>query len=205
MPSGPGVLTPNDARPYQAREDGEMMFQRFFAPLLKPRPAVLAGRALYAPLIEQARRPGFYLAGRAPDTTDGRFELYTLHLSLVIQRLRGAGAFAAEASQELFDAFLFGLDDGLREMGVGDLTVPKKMRKMGAAIYGRFKSYDAALAADAEPDALETVLCRTVYAGVEAPPAAELAAYVRAAHAALAATPVEALFDGTLPWPEALS
>ncbi len=186
-------MTPNDAR-----EDGEMMFQRFF----QPRPAVAAGRALYTPLVEQARRPAFYLAGRAPDTTDGRFELYTLHLALVVRRLRGEGRWAAEASQALFDTFLSGLDAGLREMGVGDLTVPKKMRKMGAAIYGRFKTYDAALAPDAEAGALEAALGRTVYAGVENAPTAALAAYVRAAAAALAARAVEAILSESLPWPE---
>ncbi len=184
-------MTPNDAR-----EDGEMMFQRFFP----QRPAAAAGRALYRPLIDQARRPDFYLAGRVPDTTDGRFELYTLHLALVTRRLKGEGGFAGEASQALFDAFLSGLDAGLRELGVGDLTVPKKMRRLGEAIYGRFRTYDAALAAPAGPDALEQALGRTVYAGVEPPPVG-LAAYMRAADTALADISTEALFTEPLPWP----
>ncbi len=186
-------MTPNDAR-----EDGEMMFQRLF----RERPAAAAGRALYTPLIEQARRPAFYLEGRVPDTAAGRFELYTLHLALVARRLKGEGGFAAEANQALFDAFLSGLDDGLRELGVGDLTVPKKMRKLGEALYGRFRGYDAALAEGAAPEALEAMLGRTVYAGAEAAPAANLAAYAGAAAAALAATPTDALFERPLPWPE---
>ncbi len=174
-----------------------MMFQRLF----RERPASAAGRALYAPLIEQARRPAFYLEGRVPDSTTGRFELYSLHLALVARRLRGEGGFASEASQALFDAFLAGLDDGLRELGVGDLTVPKTMRKLGEALYGRFRGYLAALADDAAPDALEAMIGRTVYAGVEAPPVVVLAAYVRAAGDALRGTPTEALFDRPLPWP----
>ncbi len=174
-----------------------MMFQRFF----QTRPAVAAGRALYTPLIEQARTPAFYLAGRTPDTNEGRFELYTLHLALVVRRLKGEGLFAGEASQALFDTFLSGLDAGLREMGVGDLTVPKKMRKLGEAVYVRLKSYDSALAADAEPRALEAVLARTVYAEVSEPPVAALAAYVRAADAELAETAQAALFGQPLPWP----
>lgn len=173
-----------------------MMFQRFFA----KRPAALAGQALYTPLIEQARRPDFYLAGKVPDTTDGRFELYTLHLALLVRRLRGERGFIAEVRQALFDTFLDGLDAGLREMGVGDLSVPKKMRKMGSAIYGRFKSYDAALAAEGQ-DELQAVLSRTLYAGVEAAPLGEMAIYVRATDTALAATPEAALFDRPLPWP----
>ncbi len=172
------------------------MFQRFFA----KRPSTLAGQALYTPLIEQARRPDFYLAGKVPDTTDGRFELYTLHLALLVRRLRGERGFIAEVRQALFDTFLDGLDAGLREMGVGDLSVPKKMRKMGSALYGRFKSYDAALAAEGGQD-LQVVLARTVYAGVDAPPLDAMAAYVRAADKALSATPEEALFDRPLPWP----
>ena len=177
---------------------GEIMFQRLF----KERPAAAAGKGLYTPLIEQARKPAFYLEGGVPDTTGGRFELYTLHLALVVRRLRGEDAFAAEASQALFDAFLAGLDDGLRELGVGDLTVPKKMRRLGEALYGRLKGYDAALAEDADPGALEAILGRTLYAGVQAPPASTLAGYARAAAAALAATPAETLFDRPLAWPE---
>lgn len=177
---------------------GEIMFQRLF----KERPAAAAGKGLYTPLIEQARTPAFYLDGRVPDTTSGRFELYTLHLALVVRRLRGENAFAAEASQALFDAFLAGLDDGLRELGVGDLTVPKKMRRLGEALYGRLKGYDAALVEGADPAALEALIARTVYAGVEAPPAAALAGYVRAGAAALAATPTEALFDRPPSWPK---
>ena len=175
------------------------MFQRLF----RERPAVAAGKALYTPLIEQARRPAFYVEGRVADTPNGRFELYSLHLALMVGRLRGSGAFAAEASQALFDTFLAGLDDGLRELGVGDLTVPKKMRRLGEALYGRLKGYDAALAEDAPADALEAMLGRTLYAGVEGAPVDALAAYVRAAAAALASTPTEALLDGgPVPWPD---
>lgn len=176
-----------------------MMLNRLF----RPRPAAAAGRALYAPLIAQARTPAFYREGRVPDTSEGRFEIYTLHLALVARRLRGAGGFAEEANQALFDEFLSGLDAGLREMGVGDLTVPKRMKKLGEAIYGRFRSYDAALVQGAAPEALQEVLARTVYAGVDDAPAAALANYMRRAADALAAVSTEQLFDAPLPWPEA--
>lgn len=176
-----------------------MMLNRLF----RPRPAVVAGRALYAPLIEQARNPAFYREGRVPDTNEGRFELYTLHLALVARRLRGAGGFAEEANQALFDEFLSGLDAGLREMGVGDLTVPKRMKKLGEAIYGRFRTYDAALAEGAESAALEQALARIIYAEVEDGPAARLAAYAHGAAQALDAAPTESLFEAPLPWPEA--
>ncbi len=175
------------------------MFQRLFA----PRAAIAAGRALYAPLISQARSPVFYTAGAVPDTTDGRFEIYTLHLALVLRRLRGEGEMAAEVSQMLFDTFLSGLDDGLREMGVGDLSVGKKMRKLGEAIYGRLKSYDEALKADASPDALVHVLERTVYLAAPNAPAERLADYVRRTDAALTAADLSCFMNGAIPWTEA--
>jgi len=180
------------------QDHGGKMFQRLF----RERPAATAGRALYQPLIAQAREPAFYLDGRVPDTATGRFELYSLHLALVVRRLRGAGPFAAEASQVLFDTFLSGLDDGLRELGVGDLTVPKTMRRLAEALYGRLKGLDAALASDAEPGALEALLGRTVYAGQEDPPAEALARYARDASAILAGTSVDAMLEQPIPWPE---
>ena len=180
-------------------EGGEMMFQRLFA----PRAAVAAGRALCPPLIAQARSPVFYGEGGAPDTPEGRFELYTLHLALVVRRLRGEGDQAAEVSQALFDRFLSELDAGLREMGVGDLSVGKKMRKLGEAIYGRLKSYDAALANGAAQSDLGEVLSRTVYVSCFDTPPGPLAAYVRRADDALASAPLETLLEGKLSWVEA--
>jgi cytochrome b pre-mRNA-processing protein 3 len=173
------------------------MFQQLF----RERPAAAAGRALYPLLIAQARRSSFYLEGRAPDTATGRFELYSLHLALLVRRLRGEGPWAAEASQALFDTFLSGLDDGLRELGVGDLTVPKAMKRLARSLYGRLKGYDAALAPDAEPQALEAMLARTVYASVENPPAAALARYARAAAARLGDTSVDAVLEQSIMWP----
>jgi cytochrome b pre-mRNA-processing protein 3 len=171
------------------------MFQRLF----RDRPAAALGRALYEPLIAQARRPAFYLEGQVPDTATGRFELYSLHLALVVRRLRGEGGFAAEASQALFDTFLSGLDDGLRELGVGDLTVPKTMKRLAEALYGRLKGVDAALAAERPDEALQALFARTVYAGQAARP--ELASYVRAAAAALAAQRIEDVLERPIPWP----
>jgi cytochrome b pre-mRNA-processing protein 3 len=103
-----------------------MMFKR----LLSPRPAVAAGRRLYAAAAAQARAPVFYAAMGAPDTVEGRFEVYTLHVALILRRLKGQGSHAAEAAQGLFDAYVKSLDGALREMGVGDLSVGKKMRKL---------------------------------------------------------------------------
>ena len=85
-------------------------------------------------------------------------------------------------------------------MGVGDLSVGKKMRKLGEALYGRLRSYEAAFEGADEADGLETILSRTVYEGMEAPPVSELAAYVHAQRSHLAMLPLRALLDGQVDW-----
>lgn len=168
--------------------------------LFRPRPALAIGRALYAKVVEQARRPALYARLGAPDTVEGRFELYTLHVMLVLERLRAGGREAGEVSQALFDTYLKGLDDALRELGVGDLSVGKKMRKLGEAFYGRGKSYDSALAALPDRQPLIELLARTVYEGADAAPAAALADYVLLQRAALADQPVERIAAGEIAW-----
>ena len=129
--------------------------------LFRPRPAQAAGRALYALAVDRARMPGLYADLAAPDTAEGRFEIYSLHVVLLLDRLRGQGAEAAEVSQVLFDAYVKDLDTALREMGVGDLSVGKKMRKLGEAFYGRVKHYDDAFAALPDRGPLEAMIART--------------------------------------------
>lgn len=168
--------------------------------LFSPRPAVVAGRKLYAAAVAQARAPAFYTAMGAADTVEGRFELYTLHVVLLLRRLKGQGGASAEVSQGLFDAYVRSLDDALREMGVGDLSVGKKMRKLGEAFYGRVKNYDEAL--DALPDRapLAAVLGRTVLMG-DAARAAPFVDYALAAMQGLDSQPVDELLQGEPAWP----
>jgi cytochrome b pre-mRNA-processing protein 3 len=168
--------------------------------LFRPRPAQAVGRTLYARVVEQAREPLLYEALGCPDTIEGRFELYTLHLMLLLERLRAGGEAAGPVSQALFDAYIKGLDDALREMGVGDLSVGKKMRRLGEAFYGRGKSYDAALGALPDREPLTALLGRTVYEGAEAASAPQLAAYVLAVREALAAQAPERLLAGEVDW-----
>jgi cytochrome b pre-mRNA-processing protein 3 len=167
--------------------------------LFKPRPAQSAGRALYARAVEQSRSPRLYQDLGAPDTVEGRFELYSLHVYLLLERLKGQGEPAAETAQALFDAYVKGLDDGLREMGVGDLSVGKKMRRLGEAFFGRVKSYEEAFATLPDRTALEALLVRTVYAERESL-AAALGDYVLAQKAHLAAVPLERLLAGDTDW-----
>ena len=168
-----------------------------FKSLFKPRPAVLAGKALYARAVEQAREPALYADLGAPDTVLGRFELYTVHVALLVRRLKGEGEQAAETAQGLFDAYLNGLDVALREIGVGDLSVGKKMKKLGRAFYGRVKTYDEALTTG-DSAAVAGLVSRTILDGKG--DAGPLAKYIVGQAEALDAEPLEGLLAGEVNW-----
>jgi len=169
--------------------------------LFSPRPAAIAGERLYATAAVQARAPAFYLGMGAPDTVEGRFEIYTLHVALVLRRLKGQGPQAAETAQGCFDAYVKSLDHALREMGVGDLSVGKKMRKLGEAFYGRVKNYDEAFAALPDTAPLDAIIRRTVLMGEAGSDPAPLVAYAAAALASLDAQPLETFLQGDASWP----
>jgi len=168
--------------------------------LFKPRPAQAAGRALYAQTVAQARTPALYAELGVPDTTEARFELYSLHVYLLMERLKAQGEQAAETSQVLFDTYLSALDNALREMGVGDLSVGKRMRKLGEAFYGRVLGYEAAIAALPDAAEMEGLVTRTIYADADPAQAPALAAYIVARRQALAAQPLERLYAGDVSW-----
>ena len=169
--------------------------------LFRPHPTREVGRALYASVVEQSRSPALYQALGAPDTVEGRFEVYSLHVILVLDRLGSATEDRAkDVSQALFDTYVKALDHALREMGVGDMSVGKKMRKLGEAFFGRVKSSQAAFAGLPDAGPLRDFLTRTVYAGDEAAPAAEMADYVAAQRAHLANLPLDDLLEGRVAW-----
>ena len=104
-------------------------------PLFRRPDSTIAG--LYGAIVAQSRDPRFYEAYGVPDTVLGRFDLLLLHLALVLRRLRAGDASARTLAQGLFDAFCRDMDHNLREMGVGDQGVPRQMRRVGEASYGR--------------------------------------------------------------------
>ena len=168
--------------------------------LFKPRAAQAAGRTLYSQTVTQSRTPGLYADLGAPDTVEGRFELYSLHVYLLLERLKGQGDQAGETAQALFDTYLSALDHSLREMGVGDTSVGKKMRKLGEAFYGRVGSLEDALSALPDTADLTAMLERTVYEAADATKAPQLAAYVLKQRDALHAQPLERLCAGEVEW-----
>ena len=165
--------------------------------LLNPR-ATSRGtiEAIYGMIVAQAREPLFYQAFSVPDTVDGRFDMVVLHLWLALRRLREVTG-AAALSQALFDCFCSDMDANLREMGVGDLTVPKRMQKFGEAFYGRSAAYDAAV----DPLALRAALARNVLNSADPDRAAALAAYVETAAAALGAVSGADIVAGAFRFP----
>lgn len=138
--------------------------------------------AIYGMIVAQAREPLFYQGLGVPDTVNGRFDMVVLHLWMVLRRLRAAGEGAAMA-QGLFDHFCDDMDDNLREMGVSDVGVPKRMKAFGEAFYGRSIAYDKAL--EAGGTALADALARNILNSEDAVIAKPLSAYVQRAIADL--------------------
>jgi len=148
--------------------------------LFKSNPVREAAERAYECVVAAARRPEFFREGGVPDTVDGRFELICLHAFMVLHRLKGESA-ATEFAQTFFDTMFADFDRSLREMGTGDLSVGKHIRRMVEAFYGRIAAYEAGLAA-ADDGALVAALRRNVFgtAGdVEQPCVLRLAQYVR--------------------------
>ncbi|HEY7384005.1 MAG TPA: ubiquinol-cytochrome C chaperone family protein [Beijerinckiaceae bacterium] len=145
---------------------------------------------LYQRIAEASREARLYQRFGVPDTVEGRFESLALHLILVLRRLRALPSPANEVAQDVVDAFFHYLDHSLRELAVGDLAVPKRMKKLAEAFNGRSLAYDAALQQTGDGE-LKQALQRNVI-GAERP-GADLAAYVRASEAELAKLDLDAL------------
>lgn len=147
-----------------------------------------------------ARRPALFLPPYgAPDTLEGRFDMLVLHAFLTIRRLAAMAAPGPQMAQDLSNHLFAALDRALREMGVGDLAVPKRIAKLAADYNGRRTAYEAALAQDEA--ALSAALARNVFGAADAAVAAPLARYMRRAEAALAAAPLAAFETGPVPFP----
>jgi len=160
-----------------------------------------AAEALYQALVRQARQPAFYARLGVPDSLDGRFDMVTLHVALTLIRLKAEGSGGTALGQALFDAMFADMDRSLREIGVGDLSVGKRVQQMASAFYGRLDAYEKALGSG--PEALKAALARNLYGTVTAEPAqiAAMAAYVGAAAAKLQLQPFAELAAGRIEFP----
>jgi cytochrome b pre-mRNA-processing protein 3 len=187
-----------------------------FAPFRR-RPHERAGFGLYTASVAAARDPWFFGPGGAggpdglgvPDTLDGRFDVINLHVALLVRRLRNdPDPRGAALAQAVFDAMFSDMDVTLREMGVGDLAVGKRVKRMWEAFHGRALAYEAALDAGDE-GALATALARTVWredpSGAEgarpSPRASRLGRHAVGVAAALAGQDLAALLRGEVRFP----
>jgi cytochrome b pre-mRNA-processing protein 3 len=155
-----------------------------------------AAHAVYTALVERARAPVFYAELGVPDTLDGRFEMIVLHIFLVLHRLRAVPE-SQSFGQALYDGLFADMDRALREMGTGDLSVGKQIKRMTTALAGRIAAYQAGLAGEAD---LGAALRRNLYGTVVEPVPqhiAAMAAYLHFQQAALASQPAESITGGT--------
>lgn len=160
----------------------------------------LQAAEIYGAVVTQARNPAFFAEAGVPDTPEGRFEVIVLHLYMLLERLRDVGEPGVEPSRMLIEHLVVDMDDQMREMGVGDLTVPKKVRRAARMLFERTEDYRAALA---EPGnaALEAALGRAFPSSASLGATGRMAVYVREAAAHLAGCEGEALLAGRVTYP----
>ncbi len=156
---------------------------------------------IYGALVAQARDPWFYSELGVPDTVEGRFEMVALHGFLVLNRLKTARRhglpLAEQLGQAIFDMMFADMDRNLREMGIGDLGIAKRVKALVKGFYGRIKAYEEGLAGT--DGLLAEALDRNVFAGAAADGAAQaLAVYLQDSVACLGDIPLEAMMGGRL-------
>ena len=154
-------------------------------------------------IVAAARRPALYNALEAPDRIDGRFELLTLHAGLVLRRLAALGGLADAMAQELVNSVFLHFDDTLREMGMSDIAVSKRLKAMGSAFYGRNAAYAAALD-EGSTACLVQAVARNVYGEADpeaAPRAGRSPVDVASLDEALKAIPMEEFATGRFRFP----
>lgn len=157
----------------------------------------------YAALTAAARQPFLYTDLDVPDTVMGRFEMLSASLILYFRRTRSSARAGQEIAQEIVDAFFEDVDHSIRELGVGDVSVPKRMKKLAAMFYGRLESYAAALEKQDTAE-LAAALKRNFHPKSEdaALTMAGLASYLLRAENHLAAQGEDVVETGTLKLPD---
>ena len=157
---------------------------------------------IYVPIVASARQETFYAAWGVPDTREGRFEMVALHVALVMLRLGRLEPEGAGLSQAVAETFIADMDDNMREIGIGDLTVPKKVKRAAAALYDRHRDYGKALASDDE-QALQRAIRDAISGGMADVhvDATQLANYTARLSGGLAVTSDADCRAGKLPLP----
>lgn len=162
--------------------------------LFIPDPTQLQAHAAYVCLVTQARKTFFYSDWQVADTLDGRFDIILLHLSLAMERCRGAEG-AEEFLRLLPEVFFADMDRSLREMGAGDTGIGRRVQAMAQALYGRLDAYQRA-----GDTTLGETLKRNVYRNKPVDPTSvsALASYVLRNREGLRRQPVDVLLRGNI-------
>lgn len=177
------------------------MFNQFFSQARKRNRAI--ADSVYEQIVAAARQATPYSDWNVPDTPLGRFEMLSLHLFLFLHRIKGEGEAADALGQELADAFFLDVDHSLRELGIGDMGIPKRMKTLSRMFYGRATSYGRAIDAG-DADEFAAALLRNVRPDqTEWRQARDLASYAIAAHHSLAAQDLGVLLAGKVEFPQA--
>jgi cytochrome b pre-mRNA-processing protein 3 len=159
-----------------------------------------AAARIYAAALAAARRPALYLDYGVPDTLQGRFEMVALHLFAVLHRLMHEPGDGRDLARMVSERFVDDMDGAFREMGVGDLSVPKRMQKLYSSFAGRITAYERGIVD--EGGALADAISRNIFPdGGEARHAAALADYLRAAVRAIRSAELADIRAGTLAYP----
>jgi len=127
---------------------------------------------LYRQLTAEARNPVFFAQMNVPDTVMGRFEMLSMFMVLFFRRTDHAGPAVKQLAQDMVDTFFEDIDHSLRELGVGDVSVPKRMKKLARMFYGRANAYGPALAKN-DVEALAEALARNIHPAANASKAEE--------------------------------
>ncbi len=158
------------------------------------------GFTLYTASVAAARDPYLFTVVGVPDTLDGRFDVVGIYAFLAIQRLKREPEPGPALAQAVFDAMFSDMDINLRELGVSDMSIGKRVRAMWEAFHGRALAYSQAMEAEDLP-ALEAALIRNIWRGAEPPSEGAGAALVRlvlAQEACLATQTMDALSAGEI-------
>jgi cytochrome b pre-mRNA-processing protein 3 len=175
------------------------MFAGFFTARAEKKNAYLVYRAL----VSQARSSRFYADMGVPDTIEGRFDMILLHLFLVDQRLEVEGPVFVRLRRYIQETMISDMDRAFRELGVGDMSVGKEMKKVGAAWLGRRAAYSMVLAEDAPSTILAETVKKNIYRDAEHAGIDALLAYINKAKAALAGEQLALPKDCKLEFPAA--
>lgn len=177
-----------------------MQFGRLFSSRKSMRKRYLRqqARSLHADLKARALHPELYVAGIAEDSLNGRFEQVSLHSALIMRHLRDSGDEGRQLAQMLYEEVFSGFDYSLRETGVGDSSISRKVRKLGEHFFGLARGLDAAFAEN-EPAVLLDFVTRN---GLGNSDPARFAAYLRRVNEILLVESSEIISQGSIDWPE---